>query len=232
MLSRVDFYRESDETKIAKRYIYRKGDLRKVTEEKSSMRDTVRKNHFYKEGKQLASITYNTKDFPLNSHFYVYSGEQLDTIHTKEFGMKNGFIWFNYDSLGRNTEEFKYGLLRTPQSKKIREFHSNDSVAKVERFEYGARLQVTYFDYDETDRLTHKLDTNFDKRLITKINYIYDTNNVVIKKAFYFKGSSEVWVNQTYDYEYNKQGDWVKRIEVIDDETVRITERDIKYSLF
>lgn len=58
--------------------------------------------------------------------------------------------------------------------------------------------------------------------------YKYDSNNNVIQKDLY-QPAGKLSKPFTYQYEYDKTGNWIKRTDFIDKKATYILERELEY---
>ena len=193
-------------------------------------------NHRYDDTKNIEIVEQSEssgKVFFKNTYKYNDRGKVIEETMTQIFkdnvSFDNKFI-LKYDEKGNLIEKSYYSSRYKDESKSI---YTYDSKGKL----------ISKADYNEKNILwnkeTYKVDT---KGNIIERNYYkpdcvaiahtfilkYDSNNNVIQKEYY-QPAGKLSKTYSYKYEYDKTGNWVKRIDFENGKATFILERQLEY---
>ena len=133
-----------------------------------------------------------------------------------------------YDKDGNIVESCRYNDAGARESKKLYVYDEKGNVIKITSFNGN----------NESTTSTHQYDENGNRTEIRE----YDENVDLIKRTVYFyndsglRSESHVYNDKnildkrlSYDYRYDRKGNWIEKIEFLNDKAVKITERQIEY---
>lgn len=181
----------------------------------------------HKNYKSIIKFTYNDQNQKIIHHHQLY-----DTL-----GLKSSefYTLSDYNKEGLLTAETMVGL--SERQAKVKRF--NPKTEKQDEEWYGERTyligHIKFYEYDEhgsvikiSSRMTETSDNPWENRIIQKILQLG-------KKQFpiYYKNADIISVfsghNESFDYEYNSKGDYVRRVEYTNDTPNLITIAQIEY---
>lgn len=195
--------------------------------------DTTYEVFYFDNDKQTGYAKANKKKVFVYSEQWIYTNDLLDSVIKHEFHIRSGFDKYTYDSLDRPVDIKSFSSYGGIAKQQQFSYNNNDSIAKVKSFEWGGLISIQNFYYDSLMRLTHQIDSNFKKYIVTEISTSYDENNLPeLKNIKQSAGERSVELTHKFFRKFNNNGDWTMRIETINNDTVRVISRDIKYQLF
>jgi len=175
-------------------------------DENSSWKDIYT---YDEKGNKIAEYTYDSDSILVSNNTYKYN--------------KNGKI----------KREFHYweGRLSTEST-----FKYNEN-GKIERISYyvEGNLQIKWtYKYDEKGILIEEIMDDSSRKLFYKIFYRYDEKGNLIEEIIYdsprkFLKKYTYKEKNTYQYEYDEQKNWTKKIEFQNDIPKTFTEREYQY---
>jgi hypothetical protein len=107
----------------------------------------------------------------------------------------------------------------------------DDKGQLIERTAYrgNGKLLFKYnFKYDDNGNKTEWTQTASDSTLIGKVVYKYDNKNNLTEETEYGKDGS-VKTNYSYEYEFDRKGNWTRQKKMLNGKVVEIKDREIKY---
>src|SRR5690554_1197246 len=134
---------------------------------------------------------------------YNEKGNQIETNWYNSDGSLNSKIIYKYDEKGNQIEQNEYNSDGSLNSKII-------------------------YKYDEKGNQIEQNGYNSDGSLYSKIIYKYDEKRNKIEENLYNSDGS-LDRKLTSNYEYDKQGNWIKRIDYTDEIPKFILEREYEY---
>lgn len=206
----------------------------------TSINDKGRKNYYsvyaYDENdNRTQEIRYNLNDEIIFTHVY------------------------RYDNLHRKVEEMEFDAFNHLASKKNYYYHKKGYIEKKYDFTFKAKNEiddVTTITFDKNKNIIEKMLTDAIGNVLKKQTFKYNSKNQLLsssysdfqneyhhnmKYRFNLKGNISGGSNKTvqndeltvekyyYQYLYDKQGNWVKRIRIVDDKQTKIEERKLEY---
>ena len=206
----------------------------------TSINDKGRKNYYsvyaYDENdNRTQEIRYNLNDEIIFTHIY------------------------RYDNLHRKVEEMEFDAFNHLASKKNYYYHKKGYIEKKYDFTFKAKNEiddVTTITFDKNKNIIEKMLTDAIGNVLKKQTFKYNSKNQLLsssysdfqneyhhnmKYRFNLKGNISGGSNKTvqkdelivekyhYQYLYDKQGNWVKRIRIVDDKQTKIEERKLEY---
>lgn len=208
-------HRKADNSLIfSKIYYYNNQERKKKIIRKNSNNEIMFSSSFVydNEGNNIQHIIYNTDG---------------------EIATKNIFV---YDSEGRPIEKSMYtekglGLRTEYEYKKLN--HSETEKSRILKIYFGQKLVKeveSFYGYDNSLKLKYINKFTKDHKVI-HYRYTYNDNKDIIKEEKWnispTRDSNEYIIN--YDYDYDGEGNWIKRIEYKNGNPTFIIERNIYY---
>lgn len=161
-------------------------------------------SRFDRKGNLIESIRYNGKDSITHKYFN------------------------KYDSKGNLIESFTYNSTDSLLRKTISIYDENNNLMDVNSFIAPKKHSITKFKYNNNSKQSEKHIYNSDNLLETKTLYEYN-NMGHWKEVRIYNSNDELIENNSFDYEYDEKGNWVKKIEFKNNIATRIIERQILY---
>jgi len=135
---------------------------------------------------------------------------------------------YSYNSSNIQTEEIEYDDKNRMSS--VRKFQYDDNGNLIEEKWYDSKglNSIVTSEYDNNGNTTTRkvIYPDASKGTSVTYNFKYDKyNNEIYEEAL----STDKPTFHKYSYEYDNQGNWIKRIEIDENNSKKITERVIKY---
>ncbi len=162
---------------------------------------------------------------------YDSTGNQVKELMFDSEGLM-GYWTYKYDNNGYKIEKTGY-LGDDFVERWIYEYDQDHK--KIKEFMVGAELDnsqtemVKTYEYDNKGRLISVLWTDPKTKITSVDKYKYNDKNDIIEhynKNDFQRGIEEI---KFYKYQYDKNGNWVKRIEYINSSPTTMTKRKIEY---
>lgn len=223
-----------------------KNNIQKKYNEKGNV---IELNNYKSEGSlsSMYSYKYNDKENIIELNIYNSDGS-LDIKHsykydnkgnnTEEQHTKNGRSWldtYKYDSKGNIIENKSYnvdgGLIMT----RICKYDENGNKIKdSELCIFDKKLSNNYtYKYDKYGNEIEKITYDSDSTLISRWTYKYDNNRNIIEESGFlideYEPSGSLSRTLIYKYEFDQQGNWIKKIEFENNIPTCIFERKYEY---
>lgn len=183
------------------------------------------KNNFYKDSTIIKST-------------YKYDGE--GNIIEKNINDSNIVQTYKYDYKGNLLENYLYKPKNKLKLKRIFVYDTNGNQQELSVFTSSGKVKnkITYL-YDDNgnkiEQKNHKPKNWLSQERIVKQTYKYDDKGNIIEKAIY-KADGSLKDKYIYLYEYDKEGNWVKKATTVNhptsllvDKLNTITNREIVY---
>lgn len=195
-------------------------------------------------------IIFNKQGYITENIFYDIENKEESRVKITHFttqGARQEAVWeekggvstkatFQYDEKGNLSEEILHHKEGNHHSKykydeKGNLIKINFTIKSLESdfiFEY-------LFKYNKKNQVIEEISYNKDKQMISKILKKYNKQGDYIKKTELFpdenskKKEKLSKVTHSYQYTYDKNGNWIKKIEYQGKEPIQIYEREIKY---
>jgi hypothetical protein len=209
----------------------------------------------YKNNKIIEKITYNEQQNPSNRIIYSYDGKG-NLTGENYYGATDVILHkteYKYNDKNQKMLEIHY----TKDGNKEYETHytySGDKIASAET--YNAKGELSYIEkstfdnkgnitsqytFDKFDGLHVRQEYKYDNKgnntewiafegetITNKASYGYDKYGNLTKVLTIGKGG-KVIEDKAYNYEYNKKGNWIKKVFISNGRPAIITERTISY---
>lgn len=209
-------------------------------------------------GNNIESITYNSMEEPINKVVNVYDENGKTTecyVYGKSGALSTKFA-FKYDEKGREiSNRIEPYNSRLKAWELTYKYNDNGNVVEqcninplgidtakfdfvydnksrvVQRIAYSAdngNGKKTSFKYDRRGNAIEESECKFNGKLIRRFTYRFDKLGNTIK--FSAEDSTErFYIEETYQYQYDKKRNWIKKI-IFEKEIPKfIEEREIKY---
>ncbi|MFJ1492301.1 hypothetical protein [Capnocytophaga canis] len=165
---------------------------------------------------------YDTKKNNIETNVYNSDGV-LKTKLTYKYDDKGNTIEINsYNSEGGLEIKYTYKYDEKGNTIEKNEYYPPNS----ERAKFTISTSIALSQMSVEDDKEEKV-SNFDGSVEYRTTYKYDENGEIIEKKNYRSQSN--LEKRTYTYEYDKYGNWVKRITYKNDKPKFIAEREIEY---
>jgi YD repeat-containing protein len=209
----------------------------------------------YKEGKIVEKVTYDAQNDPTEKVTYKYDKKgnlieeniylNLETVQYKNV--------YEYDAQNRKVAESNFNKDGKLQYKTtlaykgdkvtdLKTINSKGEVSYMEKSSYdgkGNLVNQTIFDKSDNSQMTdtyvydkagNMIQSTLSKnnKLMTKGVYKYD-NHANLTSSITSNGDGVERENRSYAYEYDKKGNWIKKIYYKDNTPTVITHRTISY---
>ncbi len=161
---------------------------------------------------------------------YSYNKDTLSEYYNYEYDNKGNLIKkCLYDSYNSLCEKSIYGYIDNKTGTLLKSIDLNENINIIEEcFCYSPRYYRVYVcEYDYKWNKHNECYYNSDETLEIEINHYYDSNGVEISKEHVEVEINPIHIN--YKYEYDKNSNWRKKTELIDNIPQEITEREIEY---
>ncbi len=225
--------------KILHREVYaydEKGNVSQATFYKAG--DTLLKKDTYKYDENGNEIEKDEEEnAPVKKvakHYYPYdaNGNKVkENVFTSGGSLNQAHAW-KYDMNGRMVEEDNFTNKGTPQDKFVYKYddqgnnlecdayHADGSLSSKQTFKYNLKgLKIEEDDY------------NFEGKLVKYYTYGYDDkgNEKEYKMFNIYGNDKQMDIADTYLFEYDKKGNWIKKTDLKIDGAIVLTEREIMY---
>ncbi len=160
---------------------------------------------FNNKGNHIISLSYNSSNRLMDKYTYEYDddGNQIEEIM---YG-SDGSLWYKYvneyNSKGNQTKLIRYNKNKDIVLKVVYKYDRQGNQNKITRYRPDGSIGL-------------KFENKFD-----------DNGNLIEQLKFNNKGVS--LSEKTYKYEFDSYNNWTKQIEFLNDNAIRIIERDIEY---
>lgn len=182
---------------------------------------TTKISYFYNEANKLIKVSETNRKTSDNwEHHFIYD-EKHNLLRKSSQYDGNYLTIYNYDSLGRIiskklvNEEMVHG-------EKLLSYYENTPLVKEVEMKSSQVNSKFEYEYDNQGRkISEKYKSSFNNNSGT-ITFSYDRHgNLILRSS---KGSFSS--TEKFEYEYNKKGDWIKKIRYYNgvkmDEIVRV----------
>jgi hypothetical protein len=133
-----------------------------------------------------------------------------------------------YNSSDIQTEEIEYNDKNIKNNIKKLKYDDSGNLIEQKWYDSKGLNSIITIKYDKNGNITTRkvIHTDATKESSVTYNFKYDKyNNEIYEEVL----SADKSTFHTYLYEYDNQGNWVKRIEIDDNNSKKITERVIEY---
>lgn len=198
------YYEYNDEEQIAKVKVINRQPARITggTDQSTASRTSIRYYEYDEMGRLREVIEKDLNGNHLHNELYYYNSDGLLTEKRVIYG---GFY---------ETFRYKYNNLNLPAE--IVWLHSEEGMLERQRFkhQYGELMETKWEHFDENE-------------LLGSIVYTFENGNE--KQILEYNGENELESKQVNIYDYDPQGNWIRKVIITDDEKVFIVQREIEY---
>lgn len=209
----------------------------------------------YKNDKMIEKVTYGTQEHPTDRITYVYDAK--GNLTEENLFMKSEVVQYKklyaYDRDNRKVSESTYDkdgklMYKTlygydgDNLVSVETINENGEPGDVEKYSYDDKGNLTmeyefssFNNSESTEEIIYDDKGNKIKRIITRdkkpvavVSYAYDEHDNLIKTEVQ-DNQNNFTESRSYRYEYDKKGNWIKRLSFINDEPKYVIERQIKY---
>ena len=161
---------------------------------------------------------------------YNANGNAVEEIVDNEGGYDDYKYFMKYDKYGNQIEQFKQ---KNNGEKKLnfkKEFNSDSYIINKTTFNSdGSRKSMKTWNRNKMNITIEYINYKSKRGLFYRaLKTIYD-NNGNKKERIKYNPNGSVNIKQTYSYEFDKQGNWVKRIDYKNNKPIYLLEREIDY---
>lgn len=223
-----------DKKSVALNYIYDNNDLLKKKiiyklKDSAKILDTI--------------IEYGYNDKKLDSEYKYDSNDNLIKI-----------VKYDYNKNGYSSYEYFYGKFDEKGNNKLIKYNSLEQIISIERnWKDGKYLDREYFYYNEANLLDSTITFANDKKLYEEI-YQYNESEMSIKYYNYYSNTDKILINEErynsnkeiisiinnentdlkngnkyFQYVYDENGNWIKKLESNKNSLEKIVKREIEY---
>lgn len=183
---------------------------------------------FDKNGRIIdCSIQRGSELIVRNEYQYNETGYRTQIIDWKKDTIYSRST-YAYDFENAQVEEVVY---ETKPSMNFKSVHTyfNGLIKTSIHYTFKGGIDARYeFEYDENGNIAQEKVFEGNGELISYATYTYDKNGNRITESFFdAKGVPES--SRKYTYEYDKKGNWIKRIKYLKEKPVYVFERKIEY---
>lgn len=227
----------------------------KITRKFDDNGNLIERAYYTKDGARFKNIDGTTES---KITFKYDNKNNLIERAGYRFSWKNGDILENkciykYDDKGNQIEENKYsykntlktttdnkgnkkvsGKLESQKTESKITFKYDDRKNIIEQIYYLPNPKETFslsykitFKYDNKGYMIEKSVFNSSEKLGIKIVWKYDDKGNIIEYNEY--NADNLISTQTYTFDYDKTGNWIKKNEAKNGESIKTIEREIKY---
>ena len=184
------------------------------------------------QGLKTEKRPYNEKGSPYN--YYIYSYNDNNLVKTSKYkDRKSGEVLykltFEYNGIG-NLINTRQTLPRTKNGY-VEKYKYDKSGNKIE-YNYGSKgilIWITKYKYDDENRKLEDFNVDSNTRKMTgKTGYKYDNFDNIIERTKY-NSDSFIKERTVFEYEYDKNNNWIKKTSFINETVKEIIEREIEY---
>jgi YD repeat-containing protein len=199
---------------------------------------SLKSKHSYvydEQGNRIEQINFRPNGTKVQKiiHRYDEQGNEFEINYYDSTGSRFSTITKGYDGKGNQTEERSYFISNSHKSINYHYGYKFDERGnRKERITYKGDGSVSYkcsLEYDEQgneiDEICYKPDEIFHFRQSRK----YGEQGNEIEEILYEIEETLVHRTWTYRYDYNSDGDWVRKIRFLNDFAKDIEERKIEY---
>ena len=209
-------------------------------------------------GKHIQSETFNSLGSLNSKDIYTYNvnGNMIDwsrtdsignqmikTIYTYDDNQNNiekytesqsGAWWksiYKYDQLSNKIEETSSDLWSSENSKSIYKYDGNRNLIETSIYSYEGELSFKeIYIYDHKGNKIEQRDeySRHGRGSLDKHIYKYDDKDNLLER-FRYSLNDNIQYRNAYTYEYDMQGNWITKTEIINNVTEFIAKREIEY---
>jgi len=240
------FAYDSKNTPIGRSFLGHNGELVEkyiYTYAQGRMTDSIRLDRYGNQveknswqydarGNRIREISLRNSDSSVINTAYDYNpaGKLLRLSRKHSFDNKLDFVLvYKYDDKGNMiNEEKRYRSGITDDKKEYSYDSSGNKVGFIRYTAEGKIIERFSYAYHKNGNLAEENKYDSVGMLISRLVYKYDEKNNETERSRYLSsGKPEVQI--TWDYEYDKQGNWIVKTLLINGTIARVTKREIEY---
>lgn len=197
----------------------------------------IKESYFNEQGAETATYWY---EFDRNQgyRFEIINDQDGNKLEERDFGLDNklsSIVKYTYDDNWNLIEENSYNDDGSLFRRHKYEIDNKGNVIKSNEYDQaGILITSNIYTYDENNNKVEWAEYDSNGKLEIKSNYKYDKQNNIIEINTDFPELENSFgrIGTTYyNYEYDKRGNWIKRIEFVGTgkKAKKITYRTITY---
>ncbi len=240
---------------LSKKTVYKYNTLNKIEEvntyNSAGKLDKKTKYTYDENGNQIAKTEYDSDGILISKEVYEYyeNGNQKEVQYINSHGEEDEKTIFKNDSKNNLIDLSSYDLTGNLIKRMVSEYNDQGDLIEVKHFNSDKKIeQRIVLDFDDNSNHA-KLKVYYsagDSTIITDYYFISDFYYKQMKNgdfSLFNLGNEErdvskilikfvndgIEVQATYDYKYDKRGNWIERIEYENNVPREFVEREITY---
>lgn len=209
---------------------YEFDDKNRLLKEEYCLMDIMTSNKYQydKIGKLIERMSFNHLD---RKYEYDLAGNQVKELMFDSDGLMGSWE-YKYDKNGNRTERIGYLgesfverwiLIYDQNDRKVKEYMTGEEPDTI------ATYSIVTFEYDQKGRIIKTLTTNPETKVQAISSFKYDDKDNLIQHYSKNDFQSGIVEIKTFKYEYDMNGNWIRRILFIESKPTTITDRKIEY---
>lgn len=175
------------------------------------------KQYKYQEGNKLEEIrVYDTDEVLQERTIYKYDaqGNRVDEIDYTPKGEVNKRVTYLYDEQGKEIEKAFYNQDNELTGKQIYLYDKNDNLTETELYNAKGTSVERKTIYQDGNPIKEIYYLNlFVSQALRTTYYKYNDRGDLIKKSVELTNNDPVAPQSSYEYKYDKHGNWINKIE-------------------
>jgi hypothetical protein len=191
---------------------------------------------------------YGNTDYKINLE-YDNAGNKIKSNHYDSENILKSFYKMSYDSFGKLIEEDRYEPDGQLLWKDKYIYDSNGNMTEHSSYHSNGDLKYKYlYEYDNKGNKTSIIRFNTKKEIELKEVYLYDKKNNLLKEMINYNSDGKISYSNIYfyndkndvikiesvmddkfEYKYDKQNNWIEKVNILGDFPETLTERIIEY---
>jgi hypothetical protein len=192
------------------------------------------KPEYSKDGKMrmIARRDYKYDTILWRRYDYKHDRNTINISDAHCYNAADSLLWritWKYDNDGNAIESYRYNSTGVQESKKFYVHDEKGNLLKVTTYNLlNDEITTSAHKYDENGNRTEICEYKGNDSLTKRIVYRYNDNGLCSESQVY-NAENKLDKNITYKYRYDEKGNWIERVEYLNDKAVKITEREIEY---
>ena len=190
-------------------------------------------NYTYDLDGNRISLEHSDPSNPEYGYKYIYTydkqGNRIEFNDFSKDGSLNSRKTYKYDAQGNAIEFHRFNADGSLDSRSTYKYDTKGNKIESNRFEADGSFDARYtYKYDMQGNETEKSSFKANGSLSWKKTYAYDLkgNKVLYKR---YKANGDLKSSMSWEYTYDQQGNWTKRIKFKNKIAQEITERTFEY---
>ena len=212
-----------------------KANLIRKTEYKPDGSLIVKENYKYNERDKVIEVQdINSEGVPADRWIYKYNnkGKRIEANRYKPDGNLYEKIIYDYDNEGNIVEVNRFGENGNLEGRIYYVYDNKNDLIEAESYDSNGELEAKLF-YKFISKFNPKKFNKYVNMLAMESDVtIYEVlifGRIGIEELQLFIADESLDINGKYEYEFDKQDNWIKRIEFEDDSAKFVVEREITY---